>query len=125
MESISKSRIQGVWDPAHSTRMVIIAHSTQVGIPSGCRHYIQLPPTFHPGCPHPKFCYRPHSTRMFYIQNSAAAVIPPGCLTPDRRGERFNFLGHTYPDPLIALTRIVSQPFCTVSRCSPEASRYV
>ena len=43
MESISKSRIQGVWDPAHSTRTGIIAHSTRVGIPSGCRH-------FPPGC---------------------------------------------------------------------------
>ena len=31
----------------------------------------------------------------------------------------------TYPDPLIALTRRVSQPFCTVLRCSPEASRYL
>ena len=43
----------------------------------------------------------------------------------DGKGGRFNFLSQTYPDPLIALTRRVSQPFCTVPRCSPKASRYV
>ena len=46
-------------------------------------------------------------------------------LTPDGRGGRFKFPGQTYPDPLIALTRRVSQIFCTVPRCSPEASRYL
>ena len=71
---------------------------------------------------------------------SCSAAIPPGCLTsgthllrifrirrltPDGRGEHFNFPSQTYPDPLVALTRRVSQPFCTVPRCSPEASRYV
>ena len=99
--------------------------------------------TFHPDVSHPEFCcvaippgcitsgilLRRHSTRMSHIRNSAAADIPPGCftsgiLTPDGRGERFNFPGHTYPDPLIALTWRVSQSFCTVPRCSPEASRY-
>ena len=41
--TISKFRIQGVWDPTHSTRTRIIAHSSRVGIPSGCRcHYTQL-----------------------------------------------------------------------------------
>ena len=60
LESKSKSRIQGVWDPAHSTRTGIIAHSTRVGIPSGCRHF---PP------------------RMYHIRNSTAAAIPPGCIT--------------------------------------------
>ena len=114
LESISKSIIQGVWDPAHSTRTGIIAHSTRVGITSGCRHYTKLPPlhptaaitlgypplhpaaaTFHPDVSHPKFYCRRH--------------FPFGCLTsrillPDGRGERFNFPGQTYPDPLIALT---------------------
>ena len=135
MESISKSRIQGVWDPSHSTRMGIIAHSTRVGIPSSCRHFppgcitygILLPPPFHLDVSHPEFCYHRHSIRMSHIRNSAAAVIPSGCLTsgiltPDGRGERFNFLGQAYPDRLIALTRRVSQPFCTVPQCSPEAS---
>ena len=58
---------------------------------------------------------RRHSIRIFRIRR----------LTPDGRGGRFNFPGQTYPDPLIALTRRVSQPFCTVPRCSPKASRYV
>ena len=106
MESISKSKIQGVWDPAHSIRTGIIAHSTPVEITSGYRHYTRLPPlhptaaTFHPDV---------------HIRKSAAAAITSGCLTfgiqePDGRGGRFNFSGYTYPDPLIALTWRVSQP---------------
>ena len=84
-------------------------------ITSGCHHFppgcitsgILLPPPFHPNV---------------HIRNSAAAAITPGCftsgiLTSDGRGERFNLPGHTYPDPLIALTQRVSQPFCTVPRC--------
>ena len=130
MESISKSRIQGVWDPAHSTWIGIIAHSTRVGIPSGCRHIppgkefhpataitsgILLPPPLHPDVSHLEFCCRCHSIRLSYIRNSEAGW---------ERGS-FNFSRYTYPDPLIALTRRVSQPFCTVPLCSPEASRYV
>ena len=88
--AISKSEMQGVWDPAHSTRMGIIAHSTRVGIPSGCRHFhpdvshpefystaailsgcltseILLPPPFHLDVSHPEFCYCRH-----YIRNSDA-----------------------------------------------------
>ena len=102
MESISKSRIQGVWDPSHSTRMGIIAHSTRVGIPSGCRHFppgchvplhpdvaaippdcrhfspgcitsgILLPQPFHLDVSHPEFCCRRHSIRMSYIRNLGA-----------------------------------------------------
>ena len=87
------------------------------------------PPTFHLDVSHPEFC---------------STDIPPGCLTsrillrrhsirifrirrlmPDGRRGRFNFPGQTYPDLLIALTRRVSQPFCTMLRCSPEASRYL
>ena len=37
--------------------------------------------------------------------------MPP---SPDVKGGRFNFPGQTYPDLLIALTRRVSQPFCTM-----------
>ena len=55
------------------------------------------------------------STRMF----------TSGILTSDRKGERFNFSGRTYPDPLIAPTRMGEQPFCIVLRCSPEASWYL
>ena len=80
LESISKSRIQGVWDPAHSTRTGIIAHSTRVGIPSGCCHIpsgcitsgILLPQPFHLDVSHPEFCCRRHSIRMSYIRNSRA-----------------------------------------------------
>ena len=85
-----------------------------------------------------------HSTRMSHLEFYCAA-IPPGCLasgillrhhsirifcirllTPDGRGKRFNFLGQIYPDPLIALTRRVSQSILHFSmpRCSPKASRY-
>ena len=103
MESISKSRIQGVWDPSNSTRTGIIAHSTRVVIPSGYRHFIWLPPlhpaaaTFHPDVSHPESGCRCHSTRMstsgirlpppfhpdVHIQNSATAAIPPGCPHPE------------------------------------------
>ena len=108
--------------PPLSTRMYHIRNPAAAAIP--------------PGCPHPEFCFRRHSTRMstsgillsppfhpdVHIRNFAAAVITPGCfasgiLTSDGRGERFNFPDHTYPDPLIALTRRVSQPFCTVPQC--------
>ena len=46
-------------------------------------------------------------------------------LTPDRKGKCFNFSGRTYLDHLIASTRMGEQPFCTVLRCSPEASWYL
>ena len=55
------------------------------------------------------------SDRIFHIRR----------LTPDGRAGCFNFPGQTCLDPLIALTRRVSQPFCTIPRCSPEASWYV
>ena len=103
---------QGVW--IHHRRAS--GQHIRVGIAPGCRHF--HPDVrrhfLHPSCRH---CIRlPRtSTRMF----------TSGILTPDRKGERFNFSGRTYPDPLIALTRRVSQPFFTVPRCSPEASRYV
>ena len=54
-----------------------------------------------PGCLTSGILLRRHSIRIFRIRR----------LTPDGRGERFNFPGQTYPDPLIALTRGVSQPF--------------
>nr|CAN66746.1 hypothetical protein VITISV_013700 [Vitis vinifera] len=109
--------------PCHSGR----------GVPTPCTR--RRPPcdlwhrTFYPDVRHPEFCsvnilprcltsgilLRRHSIRIFRIRR----------LMPDGRRGRFNFPGQTYPDPLIALTRRVSQPFCTVPRCSPEASRYV
>ena len=124
--------MQGVWDPAHSTR---------VGIPSDCRHFTRMyhirnsaPLSFYPDVSHSKFCsaaippgcltfeilLRRHSTRMSHIHNSGRVtfnILRIFCirrLTPDGRGVRFNFSGYTYPNPLIAFTRRVSQPFCTV-----------
>ena len=105
------------------------------------------PPTFHPDVLHPEFCsadippgcltsgilLRRHSTRMshirhllriFYIRH-LLRISHIRRLTPDGRGGHFNFPGQTYPDPLIVLIRRVSQPFCIVPRCSPEASRYL
>ena len=144
MESLIKSRIQGVWDPAHSTR---------VGIPSDCGHFppgciksgillpppfhpdvshpefychhfppgcitygILLPPPFHPDVSHPEFCHRRHSIRMSYIRNSRAGW--------ERRA--FQLLriyisessNSVHPENFAAI-------FCTVAWCSPEASRYV
>ena len=111
------------------------------------------PSTFYPDVLHPEFCSADippgcltsgilllqHSTRMSHIQNSAPLPFHSDVshsahsirifhirrLMPDGRGGLFNFPGQTYPDPLIALIRRVSQPFCTVPRCSPEASRYL
>ena len=61
-----------------------------------------------------------HLLRISYIQNSIRPtfhllwIFHIWRLTPDGRRGRFNFPGQTYPNPLIALTRRVSQPFCTV-----------
>ena len=135
MESISKSRIQGIWDPAHSTRTGIIAYSTRVGIPSGCRHYIWLPPfstrmyhiwnfccvdippgwitsgillpsTFHPGCPHSEFCCRRHSTRMFHIWNSDAGWERRAFQLP--RSHIFGSAYSAHPESLAAILHSVA-----------------
>ena len=87
-----------------------------------------------------------HLLRISHIRNSGRVtfhllrIFHIWRLTPDGKGGRFNFSCQTYPDLLIALTRRVSQPFCTVSialtrrvsqpccivlQCSPEAFRYV
>ena len=74
MESISKSRIQGVWDPAHSTREGIPSGCR--AIPSGCRHFTpgcrrHLTSgcrRFHPDVLHPEICCH-HSTQMYCIRN--------------------------------------------------------
>ena len=74
---------------------------------------------------------RRHSTRISHIRNSVRVtfhllrIFHIRQTYLDGKGGRFNFLGQKYPDPPIAPTRRVSQPFCTVPRCSPEASRYV
>ena len=105
--------------------------------PSGYNHFPpgcitsenRLPPAFHstaatffPNVSHPKIGRRRHSIRLPPL---STRMFTYRILTPDRSGERFNFPSHTFPDPLIALTRRVSQPFCTVLRGSPEASRYM
>ena len=88
-------------------------HECRVLLPEGVR--IGKCAAIPLGCLTSGILLRRHSIRIFHIQH----------LTPDGRGERFNFPGQTYPDPLIALIRRVSQIFCTMSRCSPEASRYL
>ena len=69
LESISKSRIQEVWDPAHSTRTGNHSHSIRVGITPDWRHYTRLTPlhpttSLTPGYRH-YTRLPPHSTRMF------------------------------------------------------------
>ncbi|RVW78971.1 hypothetical protein CK203_052353 [Vitis vinifera] len=88
LESLSKSRIQGVWDPAHSTRTGFLFHPGR-----NCtrlRHCTPLPPL---------------STRMYHIRNSAH----------DAGWERMAF--QTSPDTHIRIrlapTRMGEQPFCT------------
>ena len=55
-----------------------------------------------------------HLLRISHIQNSVGPtfhllrIFHIWRLTPDGRGERFNFPGQTCPDPLIALTRRAS-----------------
>nr|CAN67211.1 hypothetical protein VITISV_020498 [Vitis vinifera] len=78
-------------DPTHSTRTGIIDHSTRVGIPSGCRHYIRLPPLSTPDVSHSEFCCRLHSTRMYHIRNSTAPPFHPDVSHPEflrRMGEK-------------------------------------
>ena len=128
LESISKSRIQGVWDPAHSTRVVI---------PSNCRHFppgcitsgIRLPPPFHPdvhiqnsataaippGCPHPEFSCRRHYTRMFCIRNSDARWERRAFQLPRSHVSRSAY--SAYPESFAAILHSAAM--------SPEASRYV
>ena len=87
---------------------------------------ILLPPPFHPDVLHPEFCSAVIQPGCLTSRWSCSSAIPPGCLTSethllrifrirrlplDGRGGRFNFHGQTYPDPLIALIRRVSQPF--------------
>ena len=78
-------------------------------------------PEFRASTFHIKNSVRRHFTSEILCFN----ILHPDISQPDGRGGRFNFPGQTYPDPLIALTRRILQPFCTMSRCSPEASRYV
>ena len=99
----------------HSTRMSHIQNSSSSTFHPDNSHPEFFSADIPPGCLTSEILLCRHSTRIFHIRR----------LTPDGRGGRFNFPGQTYPDPLIALTRRVSQPFCTVPRCSPKASRYV
>nr|CAN66513.1 hypothetical protein VITISV_004875 [Vitis vinifera] len=79
LESLSKSRIQGVWDPAHYTRLrchlhpaAATFHPAAAAITPGCQKlYTRLPKalhlataTFHPAAA--------ASTRMYCIRNSDA-----------------------------------------------------
>ena len=128
LESISKSKIQGVWDPAHSTR---------VGITSGCRHYIQLSPLhlgrnyirlppLHPAAAtlHPDviFCCRPHSTRMF----------TSGILTAGRERRAFELpRSHisgsaysAYPESFVAILHSAAMFSWSFPICATSILRY-
>ena len=81
LESISKSRIQGVWDPALYTRL---CHFTP-----GRRYSTQM------------------TSGIMLCRHFPSGCITSGIQEPDGSGGRFNFFGYTYPDPMIALTRRV------------------
>ena len=99
------------------------------------RHFTRMSaPTFHLNVSHPEICCADISPGCLTSRISAASPFHPDVLhpdicirrlTPDGKGRRFNFSDWIYPDPLIAPTRRVSQIFCTMPQCSPEASRYV
>ncbi|RVW73740.1 Retrovirus-related Pol polyprotein from transposon 17.6 [Vitis vinifera] len=99
---------------------VLLSKGVRIGerstIPPRClTSGILFRPTFHPDVSHPEFFSAAHSIRIFRIPAPTAGW--------ERRV--FQLPGQTYPNPLIVLIQRVSQPFCTVMRCSPEASRYV
>ena len=133
--------MQGVY-PDRASGYTIGLHPDN--IPPGClfirmallrRHSIQMyqppfhpdvsqPRTFHPDGLHPEIYCADIPSRCL-TSDTFHLIFCIRHLTPDGRAGRFNFPGQTYPDPLIALTQRVSQPFCTVPWCSPKASRYL
>ena len=131
MKESSLESMQGVY-PDRESGYTIGGHPTPC-----CHHFIpdcrQVAPGcchFIPGCRHLHPDARRHFAPGCRHLHPIAAHFPPqmftsGILMPDGKGERFNFSGYTYPDHLIASTRMGEQPFCTVLRCSPEASRYL
>ena len=95
---------QGVW--IHHRRA--FGQHIRVGFAPDCRHlHPDMRRHFHPDVRchflHPDCC---HCIRL---PCTSTQMFTSGILTPDRKGERFNFSGRTYPDPLIAPTRRVSQ----------------
>ena len=114
LESLSKSRIQGVWDPAHTTR---------IGIPSGCRHFppgcrVPLHPdaaAIPPGFRRHYIRLQPLFTRMYHIRNFDVGWKRRAFQLP--RSHISGSAYSAYPESFAA--------FCTVPRCSPEASLYV
>ena len=105
-------------------------HPTAKRFTSGCSHFTPCCRRFHPDASHPElWCH--HSTRMFHIRNSDRVTFHIIRMFhiwqtyPDEGRGRFNFHDQTYSDPSIVLTRRISQQFCTMLQCSPEASQYV
>ena len=118
MESISKSRIQGVWDPAHSIRLPPL-------YTDDIRNYV--PPPFHPDdirnsaplpfhldVSHPEFRSRMGEEELLriYISGSSNSAHP----------ESFTAILHSTDSVHLENFATI---FCTMPRCSPEASRYV
>ena len=96
----------------HSTQVVHIRLVGSAAITPGCRHFTPGAPPFHPADAITSDCrhFHPDVSHLEFC----CRHIPPGCfisgiLTPDGRGERFNFPDQTYPDHLIALTWRVSR----------------
>ena len=117
-----------IWNPCKEYTRTVRPDTPSEGIRTTYpgRNYTRLPPfctqlppictrlsPFTPECA-PPFCTRlpPTFHPDVHVQNSGAGW--------ERR--RFNFFGRTYPDHLIASTRMGEQPFCTVLWCSLEAS---
>ncbi|RVW78530.1 hypothetical protein CK203_049772 [Vitis vinifera] len=84
-----------IWNPCKEYTRTVRPDTPSEGIRTTYpgRNYTRLPPTFH---------------LDVHVRNSGAGW--------ERR--RFNFSGRTYPDHLIASTRMGEQPFCTVLRKS-------
>ena len=105
-------------------------HPTAKIFTSGCRHFTPDCRRFHSDVSHPELCCH-HSTRMYHIRNFGRVTFHIFRMFhirqtyPDGGRGRLNFHDQTYPNPPIALTRRISQQFCTVLRCSLEASQYV
>ena len=158
MESISKSRIQGVRDPAHYTRLSPPFHPAAKSFPPVYHHFHPDAAIFHFPLSIRKsaatFHHGRNSTRLppHYTRKSVATLHPVAAtFHPDVSHPEF-WSGDVPPSPDVSHPTDISgwekrtfqtstirhirihrqrlpgefrSQFCTVPRCSPEASRYV
>ena len=109
LESISKSRIQGVWDPALYIRLppLYIQNSVTAAIPPGW---------------HPKFCCHRHSIWMSYIRNSGAGWERRAFQLP-----RLDISGSddsAYPENFAAILHSVAVFSWSFPICATDILRY-